>query len=265
MRIIEQTPARLKTCHYPIASWLIGGFSNCVALYTLIQLLVWSPTATSLNCTKQTAQVTCQLQQKTLIGVQHQQTLEDVRSVESGGGNTNRIIRLISPTQTLPITNSSSRSATLTDIRAFLENPSAAQLNLRYDQPTAILFAPVPILIFGGLGWALMFLITATTCTFDKTQNQIVLKYQGLLEKQGLIETYPLSSFQAIEVEESVTKMGKRYTLLLLVEPEKRPFYPAVVKKHALSGDAVLMMALNYEQTTRIAHTIEAFVLGQEL
>jgi hypothetical protein len=264
MRIIEQTPDRLKTCHYPINSWLISGFCACVVLYTLIRLLVWEPTSTVLNCTRQTDQVTCQLNQKTWVGVQHQQTLENVRSVKIVGGNTSSAIQLVSPTQTLAISNSSSQVETFDDIRAFLNTPSAAPLNRRYDQPTAILFAPLPILIFGGLGLALMFLTSVNTCTFDKTRNQIILKNQGLMEKQALIETYPLSSFQGIEIKEYLLKIGKRYELLLLVKKEKRPFHTIGVKKHSLSGDAILIIALNYEQAARIANTIESFVLGEK-
>jgi hypothetical protein len=264
MRIIEQTPDRLKTCHYPINSWLIGGFSICVALYTLVRSLAWEPTSTVLNCIRQTTQVTCQLRQKTWIGIEHWQTLEDVRSVKSVGGSTNSVIRLVSPTQTLPISNSSSRSETIDDIRAFLNTPSANLLNLRYYQPTAILFAPVPILIFGGLGLAFVFLTPSIICTFDKIQNQITLKYRGLIEKQVLIETYALSSFQGIEIEEYSTKIGKHYNLLLLVKQEKPPSHTTVVKKNPLSSDAVIIILLNHDRATRIADAIESFVLGKE-
>lgn len=264
MRITEQTHDRLETCHWPINAWLVGGFCNCIALYSLMQLLIWEPTLTRLICTRQTAQVSCQLQQKTWVGVQHQQTLTDVRSVDRVGGSTNSVIQLVSPTQTLAISNSSSRSETIADIRAFLTNPSADRLNLLYEQPTAILFAPVPILIFGGLGLALMFLSSANTCTFDKTRNQIILKYRALMEKQGLIETYPLANFQSIEIEEYPTKVGNRYHLLLLVKQEKRPFHTAVVKKHLLNGDAISILALNDEQVNSLATTIESFVLGKQ-
>jgi hypothetical protein len=263
MRIVEQTQDRLKTCHWPIGAWLIGGFCICVALYVLIQLLVWEPTLTVLSCTRQTIQIACQLQQQTWIGVQHQQMLEDVRSVERVGGNTNRVIQLVSPTQILPISNSSSRSETLTDIRAFLNNLGADRLNLRYEQPTAILFAPMPILIFGGLGLAIMFLTSANTCTFDKAQNQIILKYRGLMEKQASIETYPLSSFQGIEIEEYPLKIGKHCNLLLLVKQEKYSSHTIVVKKHSLNSDVILIIAMNHGRAAKMADTIESFVLGK--
>lgn len=133
MRIIEQTPDRLKTCSYPINSWLIGGFCNCVALSVLIRLLVWEPTLTVLHCTRQTTQINFQLQQKTWIGVQHQQTLEDVRSVKTVSGNTNRVIKLISPTQSLPISNSSSQRETFADLNSFLNTPSIVVPQLRHS------------------------------------------------------------------------------------------------------------------------------------
>lgn len=265
MRIIEQTSERLKTRHYPINSWVVGGFCLCVALHTLVRSLVWEPTSTVLNCTRQTTSVTCQLQQQTFIGIQQEQTLEAVRSVKGVGGGTNRPIWLVAPTQTLPVSNSSSRRDTFNTIQTFLNTPSAKSLTLRYDQPTAILFAPIPILLFGGLGLALLLLSVANTCTFDKTQNQIILKSRTLMDPQASIETYPLSGFQDIEIESYATKIGQRYNLLLVITQEKPPFHRPVVKKLVLSVDAVAIIALNDEQATSIEETIEAFVLSQEV
>ncbi len=265
MRIIEQTSERLKTRYYPINSWVVGGCCLCVTLHTLVRSLVWEPTSTVLNCTRQTTSVTCQLQQQTFIGIQQEQTLEAVRSVEGVGGGTNRPIWLVAPTQTLPVSNSSSRRDTFNTIQTFLNTPSAKSLTLRYDQPTAMLFAPIPILLFGGLGLALLFLSVANSCTFDKTQNQIILKSRTLMEKQASIETFSLSSFQGIEIESYSTKIGNRYNLLLVLTHEKPPFYRPVVKTHVLSVDVVAIIALNYEQATRITETIESFVLGKEV
>jgi hypothetical protein len=111
------------------------------------------------------------------------------------------------------------------------------------------LFAPLPILIFGGLGLLLLFFIPAITCTFDKQQNQIVLEYWVLLAKPT-IETYALSNFQAIKIEEYTTKIGNRYNFWLHVQE----------KKQLLNGDAIVIMGQNYTQASQIAKTIQAFV-----
>jgi hypothetical protein len=81
MRIIEQTSERLKTRHHPMTTWLVGIFCNGIALYTFFQMLVFEPISTVLTCTRQSAQVDCQLQQKTIVGIQRQQNLQAVQSV----------------------------------------------------------------------------------------------------------------------------------------------------------------------------------------
>jgi hypothetical protein len=217
MEIVEQTQNRLKIRHRPIGFWIMGGLIGASALVWIVQSLAWMPVKTRLLCSRDGASlVTCQLQQQSWIGVPRQQILYNVQSAEirtrRRSRNTVSMIVLASPTRKLEVSNSQQQRSSVTEIQAFLSNPTTPNLELRYAEPTVsalmLMFPP----LFLGLGIYLL-RTPLVVCTFYRTLHKLVLEQQRLWQKQE--SEYALANILMVEIEEVKTKNGVSYRIQL--------------------------------------------------
>lgn len=243
MRIIEQTPTRLKLRHYPVTNWFTGSLLSTIAVGGLIYFIGFAAVSASLSCRRTVIGIDCELQQFTTLGRRHTRKLYDltgarVEQRSSGKGGRTYIIRLIneySETSLLRESDEgySAQQAIVNQINQFVDNPG--QSSLRVQQSGRIKASLLGLCAIGGLIGGMILLHTPiVTCAFYKRLDKVVLTYTRWYGSPQSIE-HPLSQIAAIEMEEKRVKGGKMYrTILLLRTSDKLVVHPDYTPKKPL-------------------------------
>ncbi|WAL62081.1 hypothetical protein [Thermocoleostomius sinensis] len=234
MKVSEQTPHRLKLRHVPFMHWLSGGMLICFCLSSLLYLVSLKPISVSLRCQHNLpSQTSCELRQHTLIGSMYIRKIYDLQSatvIQRSGhkGRQYYYIELFNGIEQIPLLkdadqNSAEHYAIADRINQFIQAGGVAQsiLQLYQSGRTNALLSGIFGLVGVGFGTS-MTLAPATTCTFYKRLNKVVVRHSRWQGRTQTIER-PLNRILVVDIEERRSKYGKRYRPVLVLAAERIP------------------------------------------
>lgn len=240
MKVIEDTPARLKLQHFPIRDWVGGGALTAVSLGFLVQVIGFMPIITKLTCDRPTpTQTNCDLKHYSILRQIDHFQIFDPQSTEiitrTGSKSRSYEIRIISTMTELPflaggIGSYSENQAIAAQIDDYIKNPQTRSLRIYQQNKIAFLF------ILGGLsGLGLgifMTLTPAVTCNFYKRMDKVIIERRRWNRNNMIVEER-LSNVQTAEVEERKEKNGKVYrAILVLASTERLPMHKDFTSEH---------------------------------
>jgi hypothetical protein len=248
MKVLEQTPHRLKLQHVPFMHWLSGGILLSVCLGGLFYLVAIKSVSASLRCQRALpTQTVCELRQHTSIGGMHTHKIYDLRSasvIQRSGrkGRKHYHIELFNGVDRIPLLkdsdhNSADQYATVDRINQFIQASEAATqstLELRQSGRTQALLFGFLGCIGLGLGVSIT-LVPATTCTFYKRLNKVVVQHSQWYGRTDVIER-PLNQILNVDVEEKRVKRGKLYRAVLVLTAERIPLNREYTQEKAIRG-----------------------------
>ncbi|GAB4366134.1 MAG: hypothetical protein Kow00121_03280 [Elainellaceae cyanobacterium] len=230
MKVLEQTPTRLKLRHYPCSRWLAGAALSVIGLGGLVYCIGFAPVSVSLICKRVAVSTNCKLQQFTALGIMHTQPLYDlqgarVHTQSSGRRGKAYSVRLSNGYSEVsllqePDGSYSSQEAIVDQINQFVNNPSQPTLTVQQSgRFKASLFSLLAIV---GLATGIIWLRTpVVTCAFYKRLNKVAIDYERWYGAKQTVE-YPLSPFFKVEVEEKRVKQGRVYRVVLITSTGER-------------------------------------------
>jgi hypothetical protein len=234
MKVSEQTPHRLKLQHVPLMQWLSGGILICFCLGSLFYLVTLKPVSVSLRCQRSLpSQTSCELRQHTLIGNMYTRKIYDLQSasvIERSGRKGRRYyhIELFNGIDRIPFLkdsdhNSTNQYATVDRINQFIQAGRTTQstLQLRQSGRTNAILSGMLGLVGLGFGTS-MTLAPATTCTFYKRLNKVVIQRNRWHGEAQTIER-PLNQVLTVDIEEKRNKYNNGYRPVLVLVSERIP------------------------------------------
>lgn len=223
MKVIEDTPLRLKLKHFPIGEWWGGGAAIAFSLGGLIYLLGFQTITARFTCDRPTpAQTNCDLKHYSILRQINHFRIFDPQGTEivTHIGNKSRRwyeIQIISPITELPFLPGGSGSlseneAIAAQIDSYIRNPQTRSLWV-YQQGEAAFIFILGSLVGVGIGIS-MTLTPTVTCNFYKRMDKVIIERRRWNGKTTLVEER-LSNILTAELEEQHDKRGKIYRVML--------------------------------------------------
>jgi hypothetical protein len=248
MKVLEQTPQRLKLQHFPWSSWGAGSLAVLFSMGSVVYLLGFRAASASLRCQRPIAVpiVSCELTEFTVLGIARSHKLYDLQSAtlirryvqRRRSTTTEYHVELQTGLKQVALLkdsdiNHSALQADVDRINQFISDSTQTSLLVRQSgRLKALLFGLFSLLVFG---FGLSFLsVPATTCTFYRRLNKVVLEAQHWYG-QGRSSEHPLSMIATVEIEEKRVKNGKAYrTVLVLTSNQRIPLtHESISEKNA--------------------------------
>ncbi|PSB13710.1 hypothetical protein C7B76_18835 [filamentous cyanobacterium CCP2] len=236
MKVLEQTPHRLKLRHFPWSSWGAGGLAILLSVGSLVYLFGFKAASASLRCQRPFASpiVSCELIHFTMLGIARSHKLYDLQEANVIQTTSRRRSGASSRKYHVELRTGLRQIAFLSDpdLRESEAQTDADQINQFVNDTgqTSLLIRQtgrIHVLIFGffsllGFGFGIPFSSTPMTiCTFYKRLEKVVLEIQHWYGKGKAIE-YPLHAISTVEVEEKRVKNGKVYRTVLILNTSQR-------------------------------------------
>jgi hypothetical protein len=234
MKVIEDTPLRLRLKHVPIGAWCQGGAMIVGSLGLLVYLIGSKPIFARLTCDRPTpTQTNCDLKQYSFLRQTAHVRIFDPQGTEiinrSSGRSRTQQIRIISPTTDvifLPESNGflSSNQAIAAQIDDYINNPQTRSLWVSQQDRLAFIFFLCGLV---GVGNGIFFTLTPiVTCSFYKRMDKVIIERQRWHGRNTTVVEERLSNILTAEVEEKRVKNGKAYrVMLVLTSAERRPIH----------------------------------------
>lgn len=234
MKVLEQTSNRLKLQHVPLMRWISGGLCIALSLGGLVYLIGFKPVSASLDCRYiSNVQASCELRQFTWVGGMQVRKIYDLQGAtvirrSSGKRGSTYHVGISNGVNTIAFLKdsdggSSQQEAIVAQINQFTSTPNQSPLQLQQSGRTkASLFGLFSLIGIGFGGF--MTLSPATTCTFYKRLNQVVLENKSWYGSRCSVE-YPLNQVSKVEIEERQVKHGRKVyrAVLVLASAERIP------------------------------------------
>lgn len=234
MKVLEQTSNRLKLQHVPLMRWVGGGLGVALSLGGFVYLIGFKPVSASLNCRYiSNVQASCELRQFTWVGGMQIRKIYDLQGAtvirrSSGKRGSSYHVGISNGVNTIAFLTdsdggSSQQETIAAQINQFTSTPNHPPLQLQQSGRTKASLLGLFILIGMGFG-GLMTRSPATTCTFYKRLNQVVLENKSWYGSRRSIE-HPLNQVLKVEIEERQVKHGRKVyrAVLVLASAERIP------------------------------------------
>ncbi len=234
MKVIENTPTRLKLQHFPIRQWWGGGVAIAASLGLLTYLIGFKPVFAKLTCDRPIpTQTNCDLTHSSILRQINHFRIFDPQATKiitrTGSKNSRSYeIWIISTLTELPFLPGGSGSfnenqAIATQIDGYINNPQPRSLWIYQQDKIAFVF------ILGGLGLlsigVFMSLTPTVTCNFYKRMDKVIVERQRWNRSSTTVEER-LSHILMVEVEERQARYRKVYrAILVLASAEHLPLH----------------------------------------
>ncbi|PZV08868.1 MAG: hypothetical protein DCF22_19510 [Leptolyngbya sp.] len=230
MKVIEDTPLRLKLKHFPLSEWWWGGAAIVLSLGFLTYLIGFQSIAARFTCDRPTpAQTNCDLKHySTLRQINHFRIFDpqgtEIVAHIGNKGNRSYEIWITSPLTKLSFlpggSGSLSENQAIADqINDYIHTPQTRSLWVYQQEKAAFLFI-LGSLVGVGIGIS-MTLTPIVTCNFYKRMDKVIIERRCWNGKNTLVEEH-LSNILTAEVEERQVKNGKEHRIMLVLASAER-------------------------------------------
>ena len=253
MKIVEETPTRLRLQHLPIRRWLSGGsfFIGCLGF--LIYCLFFDFASARLTCDRPLPnEMNCELRRSALLGRKQRLRIFDiqnayVKSISRGRGGTQYHVVIVTPLGERDLISGQRYGKNQQDsqqINNFI-NSGNRSLLVEQNQRSLLLFKNLFALVVIAIS---VFELTApvSICVFYKSLNQVFIERKSLRVKRIIEE--PLENILRLEIQDKQFKYGRQYRAVIVlkfgkeipINPEytdERSVYSTVARIKSFLGD----------------------------
>lgn len=238
MKVVENSPQRLKLQHLPLNEWIWGGLIATLSGSWVVMGLLFQPASARLSCDRPTpTQTTCELTQQALLRPLGKQKLFDLQSAEvrtqRRSKRSYQQVWLISPYKQMPLLSEGGQptsSTIATQINQYIQNPQQKTLVVRQSYAiSTFIFALLGTGMFACAIWLL--LSPLVTCTFYERLDKVIIERRRWTGQKQIIE-HSLRSVMTAEVEEKQGKRGRLYRpVLVLASMERLPISSSFINE----------------------------------
>ncbi|WP_227789255.1 MULTISPECIES: hypothetical protein [unclassified Nodularia (in: cyanobacteria)] len=252
MKIVEETPTRLRLQHLPIRRWLFGGsfFIGCLGF--LIYCLFFDFATARLTCERPLpSEMNCELRQFSLLGRKQRLRIFDIQNAyvktTRQSRSTHYHVVILTSVGERDLISGQSYGKNQQDSQLINNYINSGQrfLLLEQNQRQSMLFKNLCLLIGMAIG---AFELTApvSNCIFYKSLNQVFIERKSL-RVQKIIEE-PLEKILRLEIQDKQFKYGRQYRAVIVLQSyEEIPINPEYTdEKNVYSTVARIKSFLGY-------------------
>lgn len=240
VKVLEQTSNKLVFRLRPTFAWGVEGFLSGIGLLFLVLVLNFTP-ITTLTCDRSTTDIAtlqntsnsaiCELVGVNWLGLEKsktlisglQQAIEETKADKDENGKISYRYGVLLQTieGNVPFTeyyfgneyNYEERQELISQINAFIENPSQTSLTVQQDDRLTGFVGLCISGFFFFLSLLIMALCPVITCSFDKELDRMTIKRQRWFGEKIL--EYSINEISDVKVEDSSTDDGSVYRVTL--------------------------------------------------